>query len=255
MTKVHTIAKELFFKLVPKPRLSRSRAVILMYHSISESSEYFSSISVSDFEKQMAYLAENKYSVISLAELVSRLKTGEPLGGSIVITLDDGYEDNYTAAYPILKKHNFPATIFVTTDLIGKADKRNLKRMSIGQLQELEASGLISIEPHSKSHPKLATLSRVQAEEEILGSKKTLEELLGKTCRFFATPYGNFSAETVDIIRANFEAATTVSERTTVGKNIDLLCLPRMSIDRSTSWAQFRGKLSVANDWYERLKI
>ncbi len=250
------ILKEFFFAVVPKPRLPEGRATILMYHSVSSTPSYFSAVEPAAFEEQMAHLAAEKYPVITLAELVRRIRAGEPLGGGVVITFDDGYRDNYEIAFPILKKYGFPATIFVTTDLVGKSDKRGLARMNAEELAELEKSGLISIEPHSKSHPKLATLPAEAAREEIAGSKIFLEQALGKKCRFFATPYGSFNEETVRLIQElGFEAATTVAEHTTVSGTVDLLRLPRVSIDRSTTPAQFRGKLSRAVDWYEALKL
>jgi len=250
------LLKQLFFTLTPKPRLPKNRAVILMYHSVSDTPNYFSAVTPEVFAEQMAYLAHKGYPVISLTELVRRLKAKEQLGGSVVITFDDGYKDNHDIAFPVLKKHNFPATIFVTTDLVGKSDKRNLARMSVEELKGLELSGLISIEPHTKSHPKLATLAPAEAREEIVGSKAFLEQALGKKCRFFATPYGSFSEETVRVIQeAGFDAATTVAEHTTVGVGVDFFRLPRVSVDQSTTWAQFRGKLSTAIDWYEKLKI
>ena len=248
------IIKNLFFQLVPK-WLPKNRSSILMYHSVSDMSEYFSSVAVADFTRQMEYLAEKKFSVISLAELARRLKTMEPLGGSIVLTFDDGYKDNYTNAFPILEKFGFPATIFVTTGLVGKADKRGLPHLSVDELKEMEQSGLVSIEPHTKSHPKLAALALEIAREEIEGSKKDIEDLLSKSCGYFAYPYGNFNDGTARLLKeAGFRAAVTVEEGT-VGPGDDALRLKRNSIDRSTTFAQFKGKLSRAVDVYEFLKL
>lgn len=251
-----SLLKQLYFVIVPKPRLPENRAVILMYHAIADRPDYAASVKPEEFARQMAYLAERRYDVISLGELVRRMSASEPLGGTVVITFDDGYLDNLTVAYPILKRYGFPATIFVTTDSAGAADKRGLMRLSIEQWKELESSGLVSLEPHSRTHPHLSRLPREQARNEIEGSKKALEEALGKTCRFFATPYGDFNEETIRLIReAGFIAATTVAERTTASAATDPMRLPRMSIDRSTTMSQFKGKLSSAVDWYERLKL
>lgn len=248
--------KQLFFLVTPKPRLPADRAVILMYHSISDRPDYFSSVSPVNFERQMRYLADKKYPVISLGEVLRRIKSGESLGGSVAITFDDGYRDNLVVAFPILKKYNFPATIFVTTGLAGTNDKRGLKRMTVEELRMLEGSGLVAIEPHTTTHPRLSRLSAEAAREEIEGSKQFLEAALGKRCRFFATPYGDFNDETLQAIHdCGFEAATTVAEGTTMGRGADLFRLPRVSIDRSTTFAQFKGKLSTAVDWYEKLKL
>lgn len=240
---------------MPKRRLPHDRAVILMYHSLSGREDYFSSITPEAFGWQMEYLAEHSYSVVPLRELVRRLQNKESLGGSVAITFDDGYRDNFTDAFPILKKYNFPATIFVTTGAIGTADKRDLQRMSAQELIEMESSGLVSIEPHTTSHPRLSQLSHTAALEEVTESKSALESLLKKKCTLFAYPYGDFNTETVQLIRSTgLSAAVTVREGT-IGPESDPSMLRRVSVDHTTTAAQFRGKVSTAVDWYERLKI
>lgn len=241
--------KEIFFRLAPKFSLPKDRASILMYHSISARKDYFSTVSPEVFNKQMAYLAAKKREVIPLAELVRRLRTHEPLGGSVVFTFDDGYRDNYTTVFPLLKQYNFPAAIFVTTDFIG-----NTGYCSIEELREMHDSGLVAIEPHTLSHPKLAKLPRADAGREIHESRRVLQEILGTTPTLFAYPYGNFSDETVGLAReAGFVGAVTVEEGT-VGPATDPLRLPRNSVDRTTTFEQFRGKVSRTIDRYMALK-
>jgi peptidoglycan/xylan/chitin deacetylase (PgdA/CDA1 family) len=235
--------------------LPQNRAVILMYHSVSPDTDYFMNVEPKNFEKQMMFLASSKREVISLSELVRRLTMKERLGSSVVITFDDGYRDNYEIAFPILKKYGFPATIFVTTGLIGKSDKRNLARLTAEQLQEMESSGFIDIEPHTVSHPKLATVPIMDARKEIEDSKSTIEHLLQKKVSHFAYPYGNYSSETEKIVdTCRFESAMSVKEGT-VSLVSELLHLPRVSIDSSTTFAQFKGKVSRAIDVYQSMKI
>lgn len=241
--------KETFFRLLPKFSLPKERASILMYHSVSARKDFFSTVSPEVFNQQMAYLAAKKREVISLVELVRRLRAQEPLGGSVVLTFDDGYHDNYTTVFPLLKQYNFPATIFVTTDLIG-----NSGYCSAEELREMHDSDLVAIEPHTLTHPKLGTLSRANADHEIRESRRVLQEILGTTPTLFAYPYGNFSEETVGLVREmGFAGAVTVAEGT-VGSTTDPLLLPRNSVDRSTTFEQFRGKVSRVIDRYESLK-
>ena len=237
--------KELFFKLAPKPMLAKRSASILMYHSVNDRQDFFSAVSPEVFNKQMAYLAAKKREVISLVEFVRRLRTHEPLGGSIALTFDDGYRDNYTTVFPLLKQYNFPATIFVTTGLIG-----NPGYCSLEELRDMHGSGLVAIEPHTLSHPKLAKLSRADANSEIRESRRMLEEMLGTTPMLFAYPYGSFSEETTELVRElGFMGAVTVEEGT-VGPSTDVFRLSRNSIDSSTTFSQFRGKVSRTIDWY-----
>ena len=108
---------------------TNGKAVILYYHRVidfsevpfSRSSFYFEEIGVpvEDFERQMRYLAKN-HNVISLEEFARALKDdGRIPANSVVVTFDDGYEDNYVYAYPILHKYNIPATIFVIAGYVG----------------------------------------------------------------------------------------------------------------------------------------
>lgn len=250
-----SILKEAFFRIPGASRLPKNRAAILMYHSVSAGADYFMNVEPRDFEKHMAYLAEQKIPVIELSELVRRLKEGKPLGGAVALTFDDGYRDNYTTAFPILKKYRFSATIFVTTDMIGKTDKRGMRRLSTEEMKEMYASGLITISPHTKSHPKLAQLSDADARAEIEGSKKVIDQLFGMDAKLFAYPYGSANDTTKQIVeQRGFEAAVSVREGT-VGPESEFLFLPRNSIDRSTTFAQFRGKVSTAIDHYHTLKF
>lgn len=230
-------------------------ASILMYHSIEDKPGHFNSVPRKMFEAQMDYLAAHSYTVISLSECVSRLREERPLGRCVVLTFDDGFRNNYTAAFPVLRKHKFPATVFVTTGWIGNRDEKSgLEYLCEDELQEMETSGLIDIEPHTATHPKLGTLPPEAARKEMMDSKQTLERLLGRPKRFFAYPYGNHVAETVHIAReSGFEAAVTVQEGTVIS-GAKLLELSRNSIDRSTTLVQFKGKVSSTVDRYEAIK-
>lgn len=247
---MNRLLKQLYFLLVPKPRLPQDRAVILMYHSISDW-EHFTSVSPARFKEQMEYLAEHRYPVIALSELVRRLKAREPLRGAVVITFDDGYRDNLTAAYPILKKYAFPATVFIETGLIGESydDVPHLTREEMRSMADLVEFGA-----HTDSHPKLRSLSKPEQREEIVASREAVERIMGKPCPLFAYPFGNYGPDTLKIMHeAEFEGAVTVREGT-VGAGDNLFELPRVSIDSSTTMVQFKGKLSTAIDRYEARK-
>jgi peptidoglycan/xylan/chitin deacetylase (PgdA/CDA1 family) len=84
---------------------------------VNEPNGFYPQTSTRDFEKQIAHLARN-YKVISLDEIVERVKKRNSLRSCVAITFDDGFRDNYENAYPILKKYNVPATIFLTTGYI-----------------------------------------------------------------------------------------------------------------------------------------
>lgn len=230
------------------------RAAILMYHSVTPGREYFFSVTPEEFEAQMDYLVKKGKKVVPLRSLVEKMKRNEPLNGEIVLTFDDGYKDNYTSAFPIMKRLGLPATIFITTDLIGGVDGRRIPMLSEDEIREMHGSGLIDIEPHSMTHPKLAKQTPENMRKELEGSKRALEQLLGKKCDFFAYPYGSFNDATLEVTRSlGFDAAVTVVEGT-VGVGDDLFMLKRNSIDQHTTWTQFLGKVSRTIDHYHSLK-
>lgn len=217
---------------------------ILMYHKVDKNDSLESKLAVSPqvFEKQMNFLARNKYKVISLNQLVSLIKAKSKIPqNTIVITFDDGYENNYSQAYPILKKYNLPATIFIIVDFINKPGY-----MTQGQLRELAQSGLITLGSHTMSHPVLSKIDEKLLDEEIAGSKRVLEEKISMPVTLLSYPLGAFS-ESVrrKVIEAGYKGAVA----TNPGKNYpsdDAYALKRMRISENAGnmfvfWIELSG--------------
>jgi peptidoglycan/xylan/chitin deacetylase (PgdA/CDA1 family) len=168
-----------------------------------------------DFDKQMTYLKKNGYRVISLSNIHSFLKGDSVLPQrAIVITIDDGYRSSYDIAYPILKKHGFPATLFVYSDFIGSTDA-----LSWSEIKEMVNSGLIDIQPHSKTHTSLTKqlpnedlsgrLERI--DEEIRIPTHQIRKMLGLPLHTFAYPFGDTDDFLISKLKsANYKAAVTV---------------------------------------------
>ncbi len=232
------------------------KAAILMYHSVDYNPIFFT-VKPENFQRQMDYLKEKKYNVISLARLIECIKSKNIPLKTVVLTFDDGYEDNYFNVFPILKKYNFPATFFLITGNMGRKNvsvvSGNIYPQILNwrQAQEMHSSGLIDFEPHTVSHPKLRKISLREAEREILDSRKTIEENLNKKCSFFAYPYGEHNHEIEDILERNgFLGAATVNQGL-VGPKDNLLRLKRNSIDYSVDFIQFKAKLNLSIDIFK----
>jgi len=100
-------------------RTRRSRAQILVYHRVNDEADpLFPGIPVQLFARQMEYVAEN-YTVCSLDQIVQGLRSSGLPKNALCITFDDGYKDNFLHAFPILKRLQLPATIFLATGAIG----------------------------------------------------------------------------------------------------------------------------------------
>lgn len=226
-----------------------------MYHSIG--SDAFFAVSFQEFEKQMQVIAESGLRVVSLRMLLKTIQEGGDIGGMVALTFDDGYQDNLLII-PVLQKHQFRATIFVTTGLLGSTittkDKQTLPLMDEGELRTCVESGVIDVMPHTRNHRRLTSIEPLCAREEIEGSVADIIRLTRHHSELFAYPAGKTSPAVVEMVRdAGFDGAVGVTPGT-VGLGDDVYVLKRNAVDSSTTKTQFLGKLSCAVDVYERLK-
>lgn len=177
---------------------------ILMYHYVNDEEPLKSKLGISPktFERQMRFLREHKYNILSLDELADLIKNKKKMPPkTVAITFDDGYLDNYTNVFPVLKKYRIPATIFVVVDRLGRR-YGNDYYVDAAQLKEMLDSGLITIGSHSLSHPNLSEdLSEDELKKEIGQSKQTLEEMLAVPIKFFSYPFGGVSRKARDLVR------------------------------------------------------
>jgi peptidoglycan/xylan/chitin deacetylase (PgdA/CDA1 family) len=201
------------------------------------------------FAAQLDYLASNGFHVVRLSELADFLNGKRALPErSVVITIDDGYASTYEYALPLLKKHAFPATVFIYTDFIGARDA-----LTWEQMREMVASGLVDIQSHSKTH---ANLSYRLAGESDEGYRKRLDKELGVPRQLlqgkltapvvsFAYPYGDASAVLVDrLAKADYRLAVTVNPGSN-GFFAHPLMLQRIMIFGDHDLQAFKSKLEV----------
>ncbi len=223
---------------------------VLMYHRIDTNGEESRlSVAPKSFERQMDFLKQRNYQFLTLGEYIDLLKSGKkPEKKSVVITFDDGYADNYTAAYPVLKKYGIPATIFVVVDWVGKKGM-----ISWPQLEELSNSVLIEIANHSLTHRELQKLDTKEVVREIKESKHILESRLGKRVDHFCYPCGFFNSLVKETLKTvGYKGACA----THPGKEIaldDVFAIRRIRISRSADnlfifWVQVSGYYTFFKD-------
>jgi GT2 family glycosyltransferase/peptidoglycan/xylan/chitin deacetylase (PgdA/CDA1 family) len=225
---------------------------ILMYHAFGGKGETASRyvVPIGRFARQMTWLRWMGYRVISLEELVKcRREWRLPPARSVVITMDDGYADTYSLAMPVLRRHAFPATLFVVTQAVGgrnhwsRGDELEGRALvSWSDLRTLLDGGM-GIGAHTRTHPVLPTMSGPQAEEEVIGSRTDLERALGATITMFAYPYGEFDASIEDLVeRAGFLGSCGVVEGFNDGATpVQALC--RMEVFGTDSLITFALRL------------
>jgi peptidoglycan/xylan/chitin deacetylase (PgdA/CDA1 family) len=174
-----------------------------MYHYISippeDADQYRLDLSVSPeaFREQMTYLHQQGYNTIDLYDLSRAIADKQELPPKpIIITLDDGYRDNYENAFPVLEEYGMTATFFVVTDFI---DRGHPDYMTWPMIDEMARSGM-RFEPHSKSHPDLRGQDREFVIFQLLGSRETLEAHLDYRPRYFAYPSGRYDDQVLAIV-------------------------------------------------------
>ncbi|MBU6427150.1 polysaccharide deacetylase family protein [Patescibacteria group bacterium] len=233
------------------------KASILMYHSIGYNRAFFT-VTPENLEEQLLYLRSNNFNVISLSELVNKIKTGADLSHCVSITLDDGYHDNLAHAFPIFEKYNMPRTYFIATDPIGRymntSDGVSLSIMTEDELKKVSKSSLVEIMPHTASHKLLTTYNDDSWKDDIEKSRRFLIERFGSRADIFAYPQGKFSDKHANYLKnSGYIAAVTVKEGLVKSRD-DTYRLDRNSIDSTTTIDQFAGKLSETIEWYSKIK-
>ena len=192
---------------------------ILMYHRVADTNDRdILTVTPFSFAQQMTWLSEEGWTVLPLASSLACLESGSLPPKAVAITFDDGYRDNFEEAYPILRRRNFPATVFpVTGFVLGESEHRRYRGacppvpyLSIDQIREMGQAG-IDFGGHTHTHPLLTELSLEEATEEISRAKKLLEEWTGKKSPLFAYPNGVYSRDHFRILDGlGYEAALSV---------------------------------------------
>ncbi len=183
---------------------------ILVYHSVRPHQvkepplvNYYD-VAPEELEKHLKYFKDQGYTIVSFADFVAGVKKQKSLPEKpVVLTFDDGWENQYKYAFPILQKYSATATFFVFTNAIG-----HRHFLTWDQIKEMRKAGMI-IGAHTKSHPYLFQITDPNIlRDEIIGGKKVLEAGLGEPVRFFAYPFGYYNDRLVEVVKeAGFDAA------------------------------------------------
>lgn len=223
---------------------------ILCYHQFREGDENDvpMQVSANAFEAQMAYLAQNGFQVIPLSHLAGFLNGERMLPPkSVVITIDDGYSSVYQSAFPILKKYGFPATLFLYTDFVGGG-----AALSWSRVRELQDSGLIEVQSHSRSHASLVRKSgestadyQRRINNEIQFPEKQIRRRLNKEVQHYAYPFGDTSEWVINtLLKNDYKLAVTVQRGSNAAFAPSHL-LKRNMIYASDNIDTFRRQLKV----------
>jgi peptidoglycan/xylan/chitin deacetylase (PgdA/CDA1 family) len=231
---------------------------ILMYHMVSshKKNTKFNGLRVEpiEFEKQIKYLVKNNWNFFTMSELVEE-KNNLP-EKSIAITFDDGYEDNFTNAFPLLKKYGVKATIYIVVDRHGRewsskrkeknnnGELKNESKLLDEQIIELIDSGLIEIASHTMTHDNLPALNKEQKIYEIKSSKEEIEKKFNIKCNSFCYPFGLYDKEDIKIVQESGYTNATITKKgiDDISKSNDFE-LKRITISGKDNMIAFKIKL------------
>lgn len=211
---------------------------ILMYHyirTVTDPNDTLGanlSVSPENFSKQLDYLSANNYQTISLQQLRDGFAGTYKIDSSkkpVVITFDDGYDDAYTQAFPILKSHNMIGVFYIITGQIDQSE-----RMTSNQIIELDKAGMV-IGSHTTNHLDLTSISSSQLNSQLLDSKSALELLLGHPVFDFCYPAGKYNANDIVALKADGYLTAVTTESGISNVKSGLFKLPRIRVQNSTN--------------------
>ena len=203
--------------------------VVLMYHCINDEPNTPNTalfVRPSEFEVHAKAIVDNGIDTLFADEF------GEVENTSVILTFDDGYEDNYTYMFPILKKYNIKATVYM---IAYKIDKPGY--LTTEQIKEMSASGLVQFGSHTLDHPELTYLSEADIKAQLEGSRWLISEVTGKAVTTVAYPSGSYDERVMAIARELYEFAYTTDSDPYLGQ--DPMALPRYAILRGATAATF----------------
>lgn len=243
----------------------RRRPFVLCYHSISEH-EWSLAISPATLRLHIGILQEMGFEFLTYAQWVAALKEGSRrIRNAVALTFDDGLEDNYTAAMPVLLEAGVKATFFIPTGLVA-GDRQAIGRhqaesgygggfLTPDQLREMRRKGM-ELGTHSHRHCALARLSETEAWSELTESKRVLEQIIGEPVTSMAYPFGarhlHYSQQVCELAQqAGYLSAARVLPRTVNHRRLpSLFEIPRFCISKDDTEDLFVQKCLGYFDWF-----
>jgi peptidoglycan/xylan/chitin deacetylase (PgdA/CDA1 family) len=195
---------------------------VLAYHGVAPSDPgedpHNLRVPPTRFRAQVEALLDAGFEIVTVTDLAERAGGREPPPGLVALSFDDGMEDNHSVLLPILREYGIPATVYVTTGLIGEANpwlapKSGARMMTEGELRELAGAG-VELGAHTVTHPDMSLMGHEECLREMTESREVLERLIGAPVTTFAYPFCRYNAAAVAAAAdAGFLAAVTCEGR------------------------------------------
>lgn len=209
---------------------------VLMYHSVSPLKKPSGlNIKPVRLEKNIKYLLDHGWTFVFVSELAHNWGKKK----IIAMTFDDGFENNFQYAFPILKKYGVKATIYLSPE------KKDIEVLNDEQIKTMFNSGLVEFGAHTISHCNLLNVSEEEGYKEIEQSKYYVERVTGKKCTTFAYPYGRYKEASVESVnKIGFDTAVTTKKNIQLFSLANMLEIPRLGVSGKANNLQFYIMLS-----------
>ncbi len=211
------------------------RLPVLMYHAVSDDTWGINELFVkpAEMEKQLKYLVDHGYTTVTFEDLDRIDSIKKP----VMLTFDDGYKDNYEELFPLLQKYNCKATVFMIS---GKLAKTHY--LTEEMLREMADSGLVSIQSHTVSHPKLAEITGEKLRAELRDSRLEIARLTGRIPFVLCYPSGSYNGETRRV-GAEYYSFGVRMNGGGYSTSMDPFLIPRYYVSRATSLSSFASMI------------
>ncbi|MBW9159488.1 polysaccharide deacetylase family protein [Clostridium tagluense] len=234
---VNTTNIKLFSTAVATPKIP-----VLMYHSVTtdKSNKNELKINQSTLKAQLEYLKVNHYNTISLDQLYSHMYNHTALPTKpVILTFDDGYADNYTLAYPLLKANNQKATVFMIASSLNSPNF-----LTSEQLKIMDKNNF-AVESHTTNHDNLSKLTYAKQVATLKTSRTILENLLQKKVTYVAYPGGKYNSSTLDACKASGFNLGISTDNGFTGLTDSRYTVNRIYVNAFYSMETFKYKLTV----------
>ena len=230
-----------------------SNAIILMYHNIGEPPKGVETpnlyVTPRMFKFQMWYLKWAGFSVVTLPDLMQRIQEDNESSRMASITFDDGYQDFYANAYPVLRRYGYSSTVFVTPGLMGRENEWDSERervkkplMDWATVAELSKNN-VTIGSHTMTHPSLVDIPIQEVARELIDSKREIENNLNLRADFFCYPYGKYNDRVREEVKNAGYAGSVSTLRGSVARPFDPYGLKRVPVKLTTNPVSFIHRL------------
>ena len=219
----------LTFLFINQSFANEKSAIVLMYHRFEDQRFPSTSISSKNFQDQIKYLKENNFNILPISDLVLFFNKNYKIPHkSVFITIDDGYKSFYEHAFPILKKHKIPFSLFLSTKFVSNEKKSDF--MSWKMIEEL-SKNKGQILNHTDSHPKLLELEINEVEKEFNLAEKKIMSKIGRLQRVVSYPYGESNLQIQKLVKEMGYDIGFAQHSSPVHVNENRLALPRFAIN------------------------